>query len=651
MNLSVATDNAEIRKSAFFKATRRLRCCCIKKCNEDREKTPNLRLFRFPLQQNLKIIWMENCKITSNVGIKSKFVCDKHFDKKCLGIKYLKPYAIPTIFSYAIKNMQPFLIENVPPKLYLKKCCVNECGLTNESERMFRFPSEKNVSDDWIKAFGFEASYEIKNKYVCGKHFANSLVLQKRLKKGALPTLNLGNRLSVFNFTEPETSNMEVNREPNFRSYPCPSSSYPLQEQLVLSDFLTLKSPPRKYLNSTVENDVFMCSRCETNIKTKSFYIKKQNFLSRKLRDANNKIYKLKKQMRSYADKFKNVEEVINKIDHANDNTKEFCKMLLKKSNTKYNEKQKNLAMNLNYKSNSCYIFMRDTLKFQLPSRSTIFNWTPIKKLQPGFNEQVIYNLKSQIINMDEKSKESILIFDEIKILKRAEYNKYLDLVDGLVDYGNNDRKCVMGSYICTFMVRGLYNNWKYVLSYVVSDDKSILGDKLKTIVLGNLNEAFKLELNIRAIVSDQGSNNRRCFSQLGITKEKPFFYHNSHKVYGLYDVPHLFKSIRNTFLKYDLCTPDGIISWSVLQKMYTWDSHNTVRMCPKIGQRHINPGNFDKMRVNLATQIMSKSVAAALKTCISLNLFKGIQLQKALSTQRFILKMDKTFDCLNSKK
>ena len=168
--------------------------------------------------------------------------------------------------------------------------------------------------------------------------------------------------------------------------------------------------------------------------------------------------------------------------------------------------------------------------------------------------------------------------------------------------FGKWERESTMGSNICTFMIRGLHDNWKYILSYVVSDDKSILGDKLKTIVLSNLNKAAELGLSIRAIVSDQGSNNRRCFSQLDISQVQPYFFNNEKKIYALYDVPHLFKSIRNTILKYDLRTPDGTISWSVIDKMHKWDSTNTVRMCPKISQRHISPGNFDKMRVNLAT-------------------------------------------------
>lgn len=55
-----------------------------------------------------------------------------------------------------------------------------------------------------------------------------------------------------------------------------------------------------------------------------------------------------------------------------------------------YPEEQKNLAMNIHYKSNSTYNFLRNRLDLNLPSKSSITNWTPIKHLTPGYNQEVI---------------------------------------------------------------------------------------------------------------------------------------------------------------------------------------------------------------------------------------------------------------------
>lgn len=43
---------------------------------------------------------------------------------------------------------------------------------------------------------------------------------------------------------------------------------------------------------------------------------------------------------------------------------------------------------------------------------------------------------------------------------------------------------------------------------------------------------------------SDQSAVNRKCFKSLGITQENPYFDVNNQKIFGTFDVPHLFKSV-----------------------------------------------------------------------------------------------------------
>ena len=164
-----------------------------------------------------------------------------------------------------------------------------------------------------------------------------------------------------------------------------------------------------------------------------------------------------------------------------------------------------------------------------------------------------------------------------------------------------------------------------------------------------NLEKTFDTGIIIRAITSDQGSNNRCCYRLLGVTTSEPYFSYENKRIYALFDVPHLIKSIRNTLLKYDLLTPDGRVSWDILTQLYQWDSSQSVRICPKLTKSHLQPGTFDKMRVKFATQIFSKTVCAGIKTCISLNIFQNESLSIAKSTEKFISKINNTFDCLNS--
>lgn len=197
-------------------------------------------------------------------------------------------------------------------------------------------------------------------------------------------------------------------------------------------------------------------------------------------------------------------------------------------------------------------------------------------------------------------------------------------------------------------MLRGLFDSWKCVLNYFVSE-ASIKGHNLKEIVQKNLEHAVNLGFRIRAVVCDQGSNNRKCFSEFGITKDKPYIFQNNRKIFFLYDFPHLVKSLRNLLLKSNLMTPDGEVSFDVIKELYELERNKVTKMCPKLTEKHINPNNFEKMRVSLATQIFSRSVAAGIKTTLQLKKFTNVSEQLSENTANFIERVDNIFDCMNS--
>ena len=120
-------------------------------------------------------------------------------------------------------------------------------------------------------------------------------------------------------------------------------------------------------------------------------------------------------------------------------------------------------------------------------------------------SSQKTSNLKLKVDEMSFIEKQGALIFDEIKIRRNAEYNKYIDLVDGMDDSGNNNREIKFGNYICAYMIRELHCNWKYVLSYFFSE-KAISRAILKGILWENLEKAFRADTVIRFITSDEGS-------------------------------------------------------------------------------------------------------------------------------------------------
>lgn len=169
---------------------------------------------------------------------------------------------------------------------------------------------------------------------------------------------------------------------------------------------------------------------------------------------------------------------------------------------------------------------------------------------------------------MSETSKIIVLLFDEMSIRKDPCYNTKKDCIDGVEDL-DGDRKQQFATEAHFFMIRGLYENYKYAFAYNLSKN-NLKGEKLKPLLLKYIKELTKLGFKIVATVCDQCSTNRNTYELLGANKNEPFFYDlNGNKIYALFDMPHLVKSIRNSFIKTDFENLNNeIISFDIIKKI-----------------------------------------------------------------------------------
>ncbi|XP_064462001.1 uncharacterized protein LOC135372284 [Ornithodoros turicata] len=106
-------------------------------------------------------------------------------------------------------------------------------------------------------------------------------------------------------------------------------------------------------------------------------------------------------------------------------------------------------------------------------------------------------------------------------------------------------------------------------------------------------------------------------------------------------------KTTRNLLLKHDLQIGNAQqkVQWSFIKQYYESDHPLKVRLSPKLTDNHIHPTAFKRMKVKLATQVLSNSVSTGIAVLISW----GCMPPAATETSEFLLKMDQLFDCLNS--
>jgi hypothetical protein len=132
------------------------------------------------------------------------------------------------------------------------------------------------------------------------------------------------------------------------------------------------------------------------------------------------------------------------------------------------------------------------------------------------------------------------------------------------------------------------------------------------------IDKVESIGLNVVGLVSDIGSNFQKLVKEMGITPEKPWFIHKGKKLYYTFDPPHIIKAVRINLMKYDYHFQNKVASWRDITAIYEFDSKNSIRCCPKLTNTHISPNGFQRMKVKLATQVMSHTVSAAMLMAVS---------------------------------
>ena len=150
---------------------------------------------------------------------------------------------------------------------------------------------------------------------------------------------------------------------------------------------------------------------------------------------------------------------------------------------------------------------------------------------------------------------------------------------------------------------------------------------------------------NVQCVICDQGATNRQMFSMFAVSVDEPYVDVDGEIIHFMYDPPHLVKCLRNNFMKYNFMFNENRVRWQHILDFYNRDSQQKLKLAPKLTDKRFNLAPFATMRVHLATQIFSHSVAAGIYTHVSL----GALEQEAEHTAQLVEMVDGLFDCFNT--
>lgn len=266
---------------------------------------------------------------------------------------------------------------------------------------------------------------------------------------------------------------------------------------------------------------------------------------------------------------------------------------------------------------------------FSLPSVKTLNNLLQKIPMKTGINKHIFHSLKNKVDKMTDKRETTcILLFDEIELTSGLKYERKSDIFIGFQDDGYS-RKPLLANYANVFMLKGVFRQWKQPIVFSFHNGP-ISAITLKRLIKDIILECFSIGLDVIGTVCDQGSTNRRAIKELLNETEELFTRKNETNPYfgfavedkeviPLFDIPHLFKGVRNNLLNkplhFKLHGVNKIAKWDHVKLFYELDaSEPTLRMCNKLTDAHIYPSKMKKMKVKNCTQVFSHTVGSLMK-------------------------------------
>jgi len=326
----------------------------------------------------------------------------------------------------------------------------------------------------------------------------------------------------------------------------------------------------------------------------------------------------------------------------------ELCKMQLlrrKQKSPRYTPFQKWIATNILVSTSISGYRLLSTM-FALPSSTTIIRSLRKFKTPPGINDKNLEMLKLKVNPTSDRERYMFILIDEMSIRVGLGYDQSSGSVFGFSDNGQSRSNKLATSALCIMGV-GVMKRWKYPLGYFFTDSV-MKSDDVIDVIKTAIDKAEATGFTVLGLTTDQGTNFEKAFRSLGVTIENPKFSHRNKSYFIHRDPPHLVKNARNFLHKGPVKVPgqSGKASWTHLEKLYAMDKVNSLKIVPKITSRHVGELQFAaKMKVKLATQIMSHSVAAALDYMVAINRLES----DALATSAYCKMVNDIFDTLNS--
>lgn len=325
---------------------------------------------------------------------------------------------------------------------------------------------------------------------------------------------------------------------------------------------------------------------------------------------------------------------------------------------TKYAEAVRIFILTLRFYSPRAYEYIRLKFEKNLPHSATIRKWYQRSELrcETGICERSLELLKDLVQKLNQKNEKlhAALVHDEMSLRQHVEWLKNEKKFSGFITFGKVNEEVEtlpIATFVLVFMLSGINIPFNIPIAYYFI---SSLEGIDKVVLMSSIMQKLKnIGVNLLTTTSDGASTNITAYEILGTSFDLRHFntqftnpYDDAEIIYPFLDIPHMLKLIRNVLANHKIIYDrlGRSIEWKFFEQLLEV-KNKTNFTTHKLTKDHIN-FKKNEMKVNLAAQTFSKSVAQSLKSLVNRN-YPGFE--SALATSEFAQRMDTLFDILNS--
>lgn len=139
----------------------------------------------------------------------------------------------------------------------------------------------------------------------------------------------------------------------------------------------------------------------------------------------------------------------------------------------KYSARIRTFALTLHFYSPKGYRYVRSVFNNNLPSISTIRKWYGAINGKPGFSNEAFTALRCKAMEANRDGRETLVcvIYDEMGIRHREDYDQHTDTKTGFVNFGTEfvDSNDKYAKEALVFLVAGVNEKFKIPVAYFLT--------------------------------------------------------------------------------------------------------------------------------------------------------------------------------------